>query len=47
MSLQENIVHTSDSAENAKEELARFFEEGEIFDYSRVLTPFFYSNDEI
>ncbi|NLI72585.1 MAG: nucleoside-diphosphate kinase [Bacteroidales bacterium] len=47
MSMQENIVHTSDSVENAKEELARFFKEGEIFDYSSALTPFTYSNDEI
>lgn len=47
MSMQENIVHTSDSVENAKEELARFFKEGEIFEYSNVLTPFFYANDEI
>ena len=47
ISVQENIVHTSDSAENAHEELARFFKEDEIFDYGRVLTPFFYANDEI
>lgn len=47
MSVQENTVHTSDSVENAKEELARFFKEEEIFDYASVLTPFFYANDEI
>ncbi len=47
MSKQENIVHTSDSAENAKEELSRFFKEDEIFDYSLGLSTFLYANDEI
>ena len=46
MSMQENIVHTSDSVENAKEELARFFTEDEIFEYQNTLTPFLYANDE-
>jgi nucleoside-diphosphate kinase len=31
-----NVVHASDSPENAKIELARFFKDGEIFDYARV-----------
>ena len=47
MSLQENIVHTSDSVENAREELARFFSDDEIFDYEYLLTPYLYANDEI
>ncbi len=47
MSLQENIVHTSDAVENAKEELARFFADDEIFEYENILTPFLYANDEI
>ena len=47
MSLQENIVHTSDSVENAREELARFFSDDEIFDYENLLTPYLYANDEI
>lgn len=47
MSLQENIVHTSDSVENAKEELARFFNNDEIFEYKNLLSPFLYANDEI
>lgn len=47
MSMQENIVHTSDSVANAKEELARFFSDDEIFDYSNVMLPFLYANDEI
>ena len=47
MSLQENIVHNSDSVENAREELARFFSDDEIFDYENLLTPYLYANDEI
>ncbi len=47
MSVQENIVHTSDSVENAKEELARFFKDEEIFTIENPLIPFLYANDEI
>ena len=47
MSMQENIVHTSDSVENAREELARFFSDDEIFDYENLLTPYLYANEEI
>ncbi len=46
-SVQENIVHTSDSVENAEAELARFFKEGEIFDFNQLLIPYLYANDEI
>ncbi len=46
MSFQENIVHTSDSVENAKEELKRFFNEDEIFHYQHLQLPFLYANDE-
>ncbi len=47
MSVQENIVHASDSPETAASELKRFFSEGEIFDYTSRLTPYFYANDEL
>lgn len=47
MSVQENIVHASDSPEGAKAELERFFSESEIFNYSQCLIPFLYANDEI
>lgn len=33
VSAQENIVHTSDSPQNATEELNRFFKPEELFDY--------------
>ena len=46
MSVQENIVHTSDSVENSTTELARFFKEGEMFEYTPLLLPHLYANDE-
>ncbi len=47
MSYQENIVHTSDSIENAEIELARFFNENEIFDYKIGNLQFTYSDEEL
>jgi nucleoside-diphosphate kinase len=35
LSVQSNIVHASDSVENGKLEVARFFNENELFDYKR------------
>ena len=46
MSMQENIVHTSDSPETARKELARFFTQNEIFDYPVAANQFLYSEDE-
>ena len=46
MSIQENIVHTSDSPENAVVELDRFFNKDEIFEYEPLLIPHLYANDE-
>ena len=47
MSFQENIVHTSDSIENAKIELERFFNPGEIFDYKMPLLDYLNAADEL
>lgn len=47
MSVQENIVHASDSEETAATELKRFFSTEEIFDYTHHLTPYFYAGDEL
>ena len=47
VSVQENIIHTSDSVENAIVELKRFFKDDEIFNYNQVLLNFLYANDEI
>lgn len=47
MSVQENIVHTSDSAETAAIELARFFNDDEIFEFNQHQLDFLYANDEL
>ncbi len=47
MSGQLNIVHASDSPENAEIELARFFKPEEIFDYTPCNISFIYGDDEI
>ena len=46
MSMQENIVHASDSLETAKIELKRFFNENELYDYQSLLLPSLYASDE-
>ncbi len=47
MSFQENIVHTSDSLENAAIELKRFFNDDEIFDYEVPGMQYLYASDEL
>lgn len=47
MSGQENIVHASDSVENAEIELARFFKPEEIFDYTPTTMDLLYASDEL
>ena len=47
MSMQENIVHTSDSTENAKIEIDRFFNPHEIVDYARVNHSVIYATNEV
>lgn len=46
VSFQENIIHASDSIENAKVELNRFFKPEEIFDYSQATFQYTYACDE-
>ncbi len=46
MSFQENIVHTSDSKENAAIELKRFFRDDEIFEWKQSSFPSLYAADE-
>jgi len=46
MSFQENIIHTSDSVENAAVELSRFFQPEEIFDYKLAVHDYVYAADE-
>ena len=47
VSIQENILHTSDSVETADKEVWRFFRKDEIFDYTHNNHHFIYANDEI
>ncbi len=47
MSIQENIIHASDSTETAAVELKRFFNDNEIFNYKLNQLDFLYANDEI
>lgn len=47
MSGQQNIVHASDTPDNAQIELQRFFRHGEIFDYTYASLDSVYGADEI
>lgn len=47
VSMQENIVHASDSSDSAKVEIKRFFKEDEIFEYKLSEFPYLYADDEI
>lgn len=47
VSVQENIVHTSDTIENAKLEIDRFFKPEEIFEFEKFVKSVFYSVDEL
>ncbi|MDO5570649.1 MAG: nucleoside-diphosphate kinase [Bacteroidales bacterium] len=47
MSVQENVIHTSDSAKTAQEEINRFFAPEELFDYDIATLHFLYSDDEV
>lgn len=47
MSGQANIVHASDSVENAEIEIKRFFKPEEVLDYTPSNLAFLYAEDEI
>ena len=47
VSHQENIVHTSDSIENAAVELKRFFSDSDYFDYPSPMLSYIYAKDEM
>lgn len=47
MSSQTNIVHASDSVENAEIELKRFFKPEEIFNYLPSNVKYFYGDNEL
>lgn len=47
MSTSVNIIHVSDSVENARLEELRFFEKDEIFDWERAVSSYLYGEDEV
>lgn len=47
MSTQENIIHASDSLENAEKEIDRFFKKSELFDYQMQCMKSIYASDEL
>ncbi|MDH6305836.1 nucleoside-diphosphate kinase [Parabacteroides sp. PF5-5] len=47
MSVQENIIHSSDSPETAKNEIKRFFNENELYDYKLNNIRNTYAPDEL
>lgn len=46
ISIQENIVHASDSPEAAEIEIKRFFDRNEIFNYSLNISSYLYADNE-
>lgn len=46
MSIQSNVVHASDSIENAREEVKRFFNQEELFNYDKAEYLHVYAEDE-
>lgn len=42
MDVAGNIIHASDSVENAAVEIKRFFKDGEIFNYSKLTDPYIF-----
>jgi len=46
MSIQNNVVHASDSEDNAKEEITRFFSEQELFGWKQIDEKYIYSKAE-
>ncbi|MBQ7878735.1 MAG: nucleoside-diphosphate kinase [Bacteroidaceae bacterium] len=46
MSGEQNVVHASDSIENALVEIKRFFRDDELFDYESAVTHFEYGGEE-
>lgn len=46
MSIQQNVVHSSESDEAAEAEVKRFFKEDELFNYPRIDMEMVYSEEE-
>jgi nucleoside-diphosphate kinase len=46
LSLQNTIIHASDSVETAKKEIKRFFADSELFEYEKIDSEMIYSDTE-
>jgi nucleoside-diphosphate kinase len=46
MSVMSNVIHVSDSTENAKNEVKRFFSESELHSYNKIDVDMVYNADE-
>lgn len=47
MSVMENVIHASDTIENAQTEINRFFTANELFNYQTLLTTSLYAPEEL
>ena len=47
VSVEHNIIHTSDSKENAEKEINRFFKSEELFNYKPANIRFYYGDNEM
>jgi len=47
MSVSCNVIHASDSPENAKKEVSRFFKKDELFSYNKAEYVHVYAEDEL
>ena len=47
MSQSCNVIHASDTPENAEKEVARFFKKDELFDYNKAEYEHVYNDEEI
>lgn len=45
LSIQSNVVHSSDSIETGKEEVSRFFTKEELFDYKKSNFDYIYADE--
>jgi len=45
LSVQSNVVHASDSSESAEEEIPRFFENNELFEYEKQDSSYIYADE--
>lgn len=41
-----NVIHASDSPEAAEQEVKRFFQNTEVFEYNKIIEQYSYSDDE-